>query len=283
MPRMLVLALLAGLLPLRAEASSITLRYHDGLNAKEFSIEKGLEILLDGTLQDDRQTIEVDTLLDKDATRVPAKVTIGEHREFALGINLYRCDASCRWQVVMSELPKTDSQMVDDICKQPGSNIEGLYKRYFFCRLAYMGHFAAGGICWPEAKQALSGWFDAAYQLHVQTLKEGTAFVARDKFAEAYLRDAQAACSNFEGSVRKPGYFGGMLLELDRAMLQTTRLVERLLKSGQHDTAKRWAETLIQDIGSDRPIRNSIPNEEVVYVEAILNRALQTDPKYRLP
>ena len=270
-------------LSLGTQASSITLKFHDELTDKEFSIESGVQVLADGKLGDDPQTIEVDPLLDKDATRVPAKLTIGGHREFALGINLFRCDAGCKWRVVMSDLASPNSSMVESICRQDQDTIEGLYEKYFFCRGAYMGHFAAGGICWPEAKQALSGWFDAAYQLHTKTLKEGTAFVARDKIAEAYVRDAQLACKDFEGSVRKVGYFAGMFRQLDRALLQATQRVEKLLQRKDDQSAKRWAETIVQEIGTEKGIRDSLPKEEVNYVEAILNRTLQTDPKYTLP
>jgi hypothetical protein len=282
MPRILFVALLA-LLSFRAEASSITLKFHSQLSQKEFSIEKGLESLTGGTLDSNRHTIDISTLLTENATRVPARLAISGHKEFMLGINLYLCRPDCKWQVVITELPTTRSENVDAICKQPGETIEDLYKRYFFCRLAYMGHLAAGFTCWPTAKQALSGWFDAAYQLHIQTLREGSAFVARDTVAEAYVRDAQSACDGFEGSVRKAGYFGGMVRELDRAMLQTTRLVERLLNNAQYDEAKRWAETMVQEIGSSRSIRDSIPNAEISYVEAILNRALLVEPRYTLP
>ena len=271
------------LLALNAQASSITLKFDDGLADQDFSIESGGEVLADGKLSDDTQTIDVDALLAKGSTRVPAKLTVDGHREFALGINLFRCETGCKWRVVMSDLASPNSNMVGSICRQDQDTIEGLYEKYFFCRGAYMGHFAAGGLCWPEAKQALSGWFDAAYQLHTRTLKDGTAFVARDKIAEAYVRDAQLACKDFEGSVRKAGYFAGMFRQLDRALLQATQRVEKLLQHKEDEAAKRWAETIVQDIGTETGIRNSLPREDVIYVEAILNRALQANPKYTLP
>jgi hypothetical protein len=285
MARVIQFALLGclSLFPLEVEASSVTLKFHEQIADKAFSIESGLEVLTNGKLSDEGPTVEIDPLLESNATRVKAMVTITGHREYALGINLFRCDTRCRFQVVMGELASPNSRRVEDICKQPQDTIEGLFQKYFFCRLAYLGHLAAEGACWPEAKQALSGWFDAAYLLHINTLKEGTAFVARDKVAESYVRDAQVACENFEGSVRNIGYFGGMLRELDRATLQATRRVERLLKAGEPDAAKRWAETIVEEIGGTRSIRGSLPDSDVAYVEAILNRALQTEPRYTLP
>jgi len=278
-----MLFILSCLLPIDARASSITLKFPDGLEDKEFSIESGAQVLADGKLDDELQTIEVDPLLDAEATRVAAKLTVAGHREFTLGINLFRCISGCRWRVVMSDLANPSSTMVGSICRQDQDTIEGLYEKYFFCRKAYMGHFAAGGLCWPEAKQALSGWFDAAYQLHTRTLKEGTAFVARDKAAEAYIRDAQLACLDFEGSVRKAGYFAGMFRQLDRALLQATQRVEKLLQNKEDQAAKRWAESIVEEIGTEAGVRGSLPDVDISYVEAILNRALQVTPRYTLP
>jgi hypothetical protein len=40
---------------------------------------------------------------------------------------------------------------------------------------------------------------------------------------------------------------------------------------------------IVQEIGVDGSIRNSISAAEIRYIEAILNRALQTDPLFILP
>ena len=129
----------------------------------------------------------------------------------------------------------------------------------------------------------MRGWFDAAYTLHIETLKEGIAFVARDKEAEAFIKDSILACKDEDIPGLTAGYYNGMFVQLDRAKLQATQKVERLLRTGDHDAARRWAEMIMQDVGADGSIRDSISPAEIRYIEAILNRALQSDPPFVLP
>lgn len=269
--------------PVQSRATSVIFRFHDELADKDFSIQWGLEVLTEGRLSNGMQEVELDPLRPADVPRVPARVSISGHKEFGFAINLFQCFTRCKFQVVMSELPLAKSDHVDAICKRSPDTAEGLFERYFFCRKAYLGHLAAEGACWPEARQALSGWFDAAFQLHIQTLRDGAAFLARDKIAEAYVRDAQAACPDFEGSVRNPGYFGGMFRELDKAELQATQRVERLIDEGKPEAARSLAESIIQEIGTQNALRTYLKTSEIRYVEAILNRALPAGSTYRLP
>ena len=269
--------------PVQGWATSVTFRFHDELADKDFSIEWGLEVLTHGRLGEGWQEVELDPLRPADVPRVPARVSINGHKEFGFAINLFQCSKRCKFQVVLPQLPLAKSDHVDAICKRPPDTAEGMFERYFFCRKAYLGHLAAEGACWPEARQALSGWFDAAYQLHIQTLRDGAAFLARDKIAEAYVRDAQAACPDFEGSVRNPGYFGGMFRELDKAELQATQRVERLIDEGEMEAARSWAESIIQEIGTQTDLRKHLKATEIRYVEAILNRALPAGSTFRLP
>jgi len=264
-------------------AATITLNSDTHLADKEFSLEARFNVLANGKLNGDRQDVTFDPLLDRETVRTPARFSVEGLNELGLDINLYDCAEDCHWHIALANIVRQNSRNIEDICNQRDGSISGIYRQYFFCRKAFRGFFAARGTCWPQAINALRGWFDAAYTLHIGTLREGIAFVARDKEAEAFIKDSILACKdqNFPGLTA--GYYSGMFVQLDRAKLQATQKVERLLRTGDNDGARRWAEMIVQEVGSDGSIRSSISVAEVRYIEAILNRALHSDPPFVLP
>jgi hypothetical protein len=266
-----------------AIAASITLESDSELSNKEFSIEARFQVLADGRLTGDKQDVTFDPLLDREMVKLPARFSIEGMNELGLDINLFECASSCKWHIALASFANPNARIVQNICTQREGSISGVYRQYFFCRKAFRRYFAAQGTCWPQTINALRGWFDAAYTLHIETLKEGISFVARDKEAEAFIKDSILACKDDGLPVLIAGYYNGMFVQLDRLKLQATQKVERLLKKGDRDLAKRWAEMIVQEIGVDGSIRNSISAAEIRYIEAILNRALQTDPLFILP
>lgn len=283
MIRAIVIGLLMSCAASNASATSITLNSDPGLADKEFSIEARFQVLVDGKLTGDKQDVTFDPKLDQAQVRVPAKLSIEGLNELGLDINLFECSRYCDWQIVLASFVTQNSANVQDICTQRGASIAGTYRQYFFCRKAFRGFFAARGTCWPQTINALRGWFDASYTLHVETLKEGIAFVARDREVEAFIKDSVLACKDEYLPGLTAGYYNGMFVQLDRAKLQATQKVERLLRNDDRDAARLWAEMIVQDIGADGSIRRSISAAEVRYIEAILNRALQSDIPFILP
>lgn len=266
-----------------ASAASITLDSDTELASKEFVIESGFDRLAYGTLNGDTQDVTFDPLFSQDTLKKPARFNIEGVYELSLNINLYECTKNCGWHIALATFAKTDSVNVGSICNRRDGSIAGTYQQYFFCRKAFRSFFAAQGTCWRQTINALRGWFDAAYALHIDSLKEGISFVARDREAEAFIRDSILACRDENYPDLTAGYYNGMFLELDKAKLQATQKVDRLLRAGDHDSARRWAEMIVADVGADVSIRKSISTAEVQYIEAILNRALQSDPPFVLP
>jgi hypothetical protein len=281
--RTIVLGLLLLFAAENTLAASITLESDAELADKEFSIEARFQVLVEGTLTGTNQDVTFDPLLEREIVKLPAKFSIEGLNELGLDINLFECVSHCKWHIALASFANPNARIVQNICTQPEGSIDGVYRQYFFCRKAFRRYFAAQGTCWPQTINALRGWFDAAYTLHIETLKEGISFVARDKEAEAFIKDSILACKDEKIPGLTAGYYNGMFVQLDRAKLQATQKVERLLKKGDGDAARRWAEMIVQDVGVDGSIRNSISAAEIQYIEAILNRALQSAPSFALP
>lgn len=130
---------------------------------------------------------------------------------------------------------------------------------------------------------ALTGWFEAAYKLNEQTRKNGIAFIARDREAEAYVNDGLLACRDFESKVRrKDGYFRSMMRNLDIAGLERTRQVERSLIEQQEEAARVLASQIVDSLERAQPLRTAIPSRDVGYVENVINRALSPKPAFTL-
>lgn len=283
MIRVILSGLISAGLAYNASAASITLDSDSELASKEFAIEAGFDRLAHGILNGDKQDVTFDPLLSHGTLKKPARFSIEGLYELSLNINLYECANNCGWHIALAKFAKTDSTNVGSICTRRDGSIAGTYQQYFFCRKAFRSFFAAQGTCWRQTINALRGWFDAAYVLHIHSLREGISFVARDKEAEAFIRDSILACRDENYPDLTAGYYNGMFVELDKAKLQATQKVDRLLRAGDSDAARRWAEMIVAEVGADGSIRKSVSTAEIQYIEAVLNRALQSDPPFVLP
>lgn len=264
-------------------ASSITLKWADSFDDKPVFIEGGGgDRLFDGKLAGEDLVIETDTLLGDTGSNIAAMVNVEGLDDLAVGINLFKCAAQCKWRIVFSELVESNSKSVNKICQANPTSLDGQFRKYFFCRRAFRVAVGADGSCWRQARAALTGWFDAAYRLHELTLRGGIGFIARDTEVEELIKDSLQACSDFEASVgRRKGYFNGMVQNLNVAILQQTQRVERSLVAENVEEARGLAEKIVEQLDVVT-VRDAIPARDARYVEDILNRSLAPNRSFTL-
>jgi hypothetical protein len=265
------------------QASSLTLKWADSFDDKPVFIEIGPARLFDGKLEGNNLVIDIDSLLDDGSSSVAAVVNVEGVDELAVAINLFKCAAPCKWNIVFAAFEERNSRSVNKICQQNPTSLDGQFKKYFFCRQAYRGFANAGGACWPEARNALTGWFDAAYKLHERTLKGGIGFIARDAEVETLIEDSLQTCPDFEKSVtRKKGYFRGMVQNLNVAILQQTQRVQQSLAADKPAEARDLAESIVKQLDAAKPIRDAVSSKDASFVESVVNRALVRDTQFIL-
>ncbi|MCX7305772.1 MAG: hypothetical protein NTV73_15790 [Hyphomicrobiales bacterium] len=261
-----------------ARATSVTLKWASSFDDNPVSIDARGGTIYDGKLEGEKLVIETDPLLTDESPTVEATVNVVGIDDLSVGINLFKCASSCNWRIVFMEVEEPNSRLVGNICQANPKSLDGQFKKYFFCRKAYGIFFMAGGACWWEARNALTGWFDAAYKLHELTLRGGVGFIARDSEVEAKVKDSLKTCDAFEASLgRTSGYFNGMLRNLDIASLQQTQRVEKALNSNDGDGARIIAQDVVRQLDSSEPVRDAIPAKDAVYIEGVLNRALAVE------
>jgi hypothetical protein len=264
-------------------AQSITVEFAQPHEGKSLTIEKGLDQLFKASLQGKSLIIDSNAILPTDNPSMTVAVIIENFDELAIDINLFRCAKPCKWRLALTPLAMGNWATIQRICQNNPSSMNGRFEKYFFCRKAYHGSVAAGGTCWREAKAALSGWFDAAYNLHALTLKDGIGFVARDTTVEAEIEMALEQCEDLEESVRRnKGYFRGMINNLDKAILEQAQRVQRLETDNRETEARGFAEKMVEQLQSAAPLRDLVSARDTEYVESVLNHALGPGEFFRL-
>jgi hypothetical protein len=265
-----------------ANASSIEFGWDESYKDKQLLIESGFTTLYAADLSGDKLVVDTDEFL-KDEVHREATVAIRDHDELSLRINLFPCSAGCRWSVRFSSPVVSGSTRVKTTCTSAPTGSEQTLKKYYFCRSTYKKYLASAGTCWPEAVSAVTGWFEAAYNLHLQTRQAGMSFFARDTDAEAYINDAMLACPDFESDTRrKTGYFRGMMKNLDVAVLQQAQRVQILIGQQRDREARLAAEKLMKEVTAVQPIRRAVPPRDAAFVESVINRALAPSDRFTL-
>lgn len=266
-----------------AQASSITLEWAETFNDKVLFIESSSgDRLFEEKLAGDKLKVDAGEMLREGVPFTAAVVGLEGMDELAIGVNLFVCSMSCDFRIAFAVLEARHSRSVTKICQANPKPIDSQFKKYFFCRDVFQ-RISANNKCWPETLSALTGWFEAAYKLHESTLRDGIGFVARDLEVESQINSSLESCPEFEKKVkRNPGYFRGMMKNLDVAILQQTQRVQRWLASDRPVEAHDLAANIILQLKEAEPIRDVVSSKEAIFVESVVNRALARNEQFVL-
>ncbi len=282
----ILLSLGLALVPLLSQsvhASSITLKWADPFDDKVLFIEAGGTRLFEEKLAGDSLKVEAAKILQEGVPYTAAIVSLEGFDELAIGVNLFRCSVPCEFRITFAAFDPPHSRSVGKICQTNPKPVDSQFKKYFFCRAVVHRNSAANGGCWPETLSALTGWFEAAYKLHELTLRDGIGFVARDLEIEGLINELPKTCPQYKSTIkRNPGYFKGMIQNLDIAVLQQTQRVQQSLAADKPEEAKGLAEQIVQQLDAAEPIRNAISFKDAAFVESVVNRALVRDTQFIL-
>lgn len=258
-----------------ATAEGITITWHPEVDKTGYSLDAGATRLASGTLDGGKVVIDPKQLLAPHETERAVTLVVDGHDELAVGLNLFRCERDCDWPVRLVNGKPLNSEEVRKICLGTPRSMETRYEQYFFCRATYQENVRAHDPCWGITMSALTGWFDSAYKLHELSLRDGIAFFGRDREVEEAARTTLDTCKDFETRVRrKSGYFRGMMVNLDVAVLARARRIERLLAIDGPDAARPQAEALIETLDQAPPLRSAAEPHDAAYVENVLNNAI---------